>query len=408
MVPTVGFVAEDKWNLASVSSAPLDGDYSVAALFPEYAGSIWRYRTGEGFIRLNDSLTPGTGFWLKSFGDGRIGRSPSTFLFCVEVPVMDKWNIVAGPSCIVPTASVVVSGATTVTSLFFGYGSGGYYAASHLYPGEGYWVKMSGAGTLTMCCEDLPGATPAGAAPHPATVVSGVIERANRITFRDAAGRSQTLYLAVAGDARGNPAEAEMFELPPPPPGGVFDVRFVSGRMLERIDAVEGVPPARTIPIAVHGATYPLVVDWDVSHPPGGAIRLLPGGDETAGSPGQPMVGTGSAVIEALPSGLLAIRIDQPSGVPSEYALGRNFPNPFNPATILPFTVERPGRVVIQIFDVLGRSVRTLVDEFREPGRYSVEWDGRDDPGIPAPSGVYLVRLTAGSFTASGKILLMK
>ena len=72
--------------------------------------------------------------------------------------------------------------------------------------------------------------------------------------------------------------------------------------------------------------------------------------------------------------------------------LGQNFPNPFNPVTTVSYSIAEEGPVEIVVYDVGGRIVRTLVDDLREAGRYSVPWDGRNDAGQPLASGVYFVR----------------
>ncbi|HLF13359.1 MAG TPA: FlgD immunoglobulin-like domain containing protein, partial [Bacteroidota bacterium] len=74
------------------------------------------------------------------------------------------------------------------------------------------------------------------------------------------------------------------------------------------------------------------------------------------------------------------------------------------------FEVRLPAddRVTIAVYDLLGREVRTLADGPKAAGVYTVEWDGRDMNGLPAPSGVYLVRMKAGDYSAARKIVLMK
>ena len=93
---------------------------------------------------------------------------------------------------------------------------------------------------------------------------------------------------------------------------------------------------------------------------------------------------------------------------PAVFALHTNVPNPFNPATIIPFEMGAAGRVDIVIFDIAGRRVRTLVSEYHEAGPGTARWDGRDDHGKPVASGVYFCRMNAGTFSASRKIVLLK
>ena len=93
---------------------------------------------------------------------------------------------------------------------------------------------------------------------------------------------------------------------------------------------------------------------------------------------------------------------------PAVFALRANVPNPFNPETIIPFEMGAAGRVDIVVFDIAGRRVRTLVSEYHGAGPGTARWDGRDDLGKPVTSGVYFCRMSAGDFSASRKIVLLK
>jgi hypothetical protein len=113
------------------------------------------------------------------------------------------------------------------------------------------------------------------------------------------------------------------------------------------------------------------------------------------------------------------------SMVPIEYSLEQNHPNPFNPTTTIHYTIpsrehraQSGGtggdsqlyalRTTLNIYNILGQEVRTLVDEVQEPGYYTATWDGRDNHGRQAVSGVYFYRLTSGEFTATRRMVLMK
>jgi len=91
------------------------------------------------------------------------------------------------------------------------------------------------------------------------------------------------------------------------------------------------------------------------------------------------------------------------------HRLFQNEPNPFNPTTTIRFDVaDGGGHVALQVFDVRGRLVRTLVDERLDGGDKSAVWDGRDGHGDPVATGIYLYRLNAPGFTETRKMLLLK
>jgi uncharacterized protein (DUF1501 family) len=101
--------------------------------------------------------------------------------------------------------------------------------------------------------------------------------------------------------------------------------------------------------------------------------------------------------------------IHSPAGVgeapttPSTFSLSQNYPNPFNPTTRFEYTIARTQFVSINIFDVVGRKVATLVNETLAPGKYSAAWDGEN-----FPSGVYYYRLETGTFSDVKKMVLQK
>ena len=81
------------------------------------------------------------------------------------------------------------------------------------------------------------------------------------------------------------------------------------------------------------------------------------------------------------------------SDFPVEYNLDQNFPNPFNPSTTIRYSVIQPDLVRIKIYDILGREVKTLVNELKQAGTYEVQFDAS---GLA--SGIYLYRIESGSF----------
>jgi hypothetical protein len=88
--------------------------------------------------------------------------------------------------------------------------------------------------------------------------------------------------------------------------------------------------------------------------------------------------------------------------------LEQNRPNPFNPSTQIVYQLAENGRVTLGVYDVSGRLVRTLVDGLQPAGAYSVTWDGRDDDGRLSSTGVYFCKLTAGKFSQTRRMVLLK
>ncbi|MCP3995000.1 MAG: T9SS type A sorting domain-containing protein [bacterium] len=96
------------------------------------------------------------------------------------------------------------------------------------------------------------------------------------------------------------------------------------------------------------------------------------------------------------------------ASAPRIFALHQNSPNPFNPVTRIRFDLPRAGQVRLDIFDVTGRRITTLVDESREAGQYTSTWRGSDDAGQPVSSGMYFYRLSTDGFNETRKMLLLQ
>jgi hypothetical protein len=104
-----------------------------------------------------------------------------------------------------------------------------------------------------------------------------------------------------------------------------------------------------------------------------------------------------------------SIAQDEQQSFPTNFALLQNYPNPFNPTTTIRYQIPSSTPVKLVIYNSLGQSVRTLVDSPRQAaGEFSVVWNGSDDNDLPAPSGVYFYRLTAGEFQQTHKMLFLK
>jgi len=108
--------------------------------------------------------------------------------------------------------------------------------------------------------------------------------------------------------------------------------------------------------------------------------------------------------------------VDQPTNVeeilsailPTDFDLSQNYPNPFNPSTQIVFALPRPSSVTLTIYNMLGQVVRILASGRIAAGTWSVCWDGRSDRGIDVASGIYLYRITAGDFSATRKMVLLR
>ncbi len=149
---------------------------------------------------------------------------------------------------------------------------------------------------------------------------------------------------------------------------------------------------------------------FDVSLAVLGSNRGLEGSGELLRVTFDADVEIGALVISArgLDNRELDAEVGTGSSLPTAFAVRPNFPNPFNPSTMISFDLPRTAVVQVAIYNLDGRLVRTLLSEERGAGTHEVEWDGADGSGHRAASGTYLYRVKAGAYEINRKMLLVK
>ncbi len=93
---------------------------------------------------------------------------------------------------------------------------------------------------------------------------------------------------------------------------------------------------------------------------------------------------------------------------PSNYVLKQNYPNPFNPTTEIEYFVPRDGHIKLEVFNILGQKIQTLVDKKQRRGTYILTWDGSDEQGTSVSNGIYFYQLKADNFENTNKMILLK
>lgn len=100
--------------------------------------------------------------------------------------------------------------------------------------------------------------------------------------------------------------------------------------------------------------------------------------------------------------------VDDEAKIPFGYSLSQNYPNPFNPSTSIVFSLPHRTQARVEIMNILGERVKTLVDELLPAGEQVIEWNGHTDTGTPVASGVYFYRLVTDEFSAVRPMVLLK
>ena len=114
------------------------------------------------------------------------------------------------------------------------------------------------------------------------------------------------------------------------------------------------------------------------------------------------------STVRTFTTGPVAVEEIDAASIPTAYSLSQNYPNPFNPSTAIEFTLPRPSQVTLEVYDIVGRKVRTLVSEAVTAGTKRVIWDGNNADGATVASGVYFYRIRASDFSETRKMLLLK
>jgi len=104
----------------------------------------------------------------------------------------------------------------------------------------------------------------------------------------------------------------------------------------------------------------------------------------------------------------VTLNIVNPGTIPTQFTLYQNYPNPFNPVTTLRYELPVNGFVNIAVYDMLGRQVRTIINQTQNAGYKSVIWDATNDYGKPVTAGIYIYQIQAVGFIQTKKMVLLK
>ncbi|MBW7995439.1 MAG: T9SS type A sorting domain-containing protein [Candidatus Glassbacteria bacterium] len=120
---------------------------------------------------------------------------------------------------------------------------------------------------------------------------------------------------------------------------------------------------------------------------------------------------TGGLAQELLDEAYSQLGMNKSAYLPKAFSLAQNYPNPFNPSTTIGYAIPEENRLMgvkLNVFNLRGQLIRTLVDQEQGPGTYNVNWDGTDERGRQIGSGVYFYRLVAGDFVSTRKMVVLK
>ncbi len=377
----------DGWNLLSIAST-----YSIntkSFLYPTAISAAFIYQ--GGYVPVS-TLTSGPGFWLKFTGaqsQEAIGRANTT----LDIPLASAWNMIGSISVPVPVANITAdAGVFSGSPTYFGY-SGGYFPASQIEPGYGYWVRANAPGSIHLT---------GGAVPKTVSPIAE-LNTLHKITISQAKqSGGQSLYIGSGS------VDASKYDMPPRAPEGLLDARFASNRMVEIYPSVLDQSQKYEYPIMISATNYPLTIRWEQPRNTNEQVTLTLKTED--GKVLASLNNSGKITLNDASVKKLVVTVNAGVAIPKVFALGRNYPNPFNPTTRFSVDVPRSTQVEVSVYDILGRKIATLFNGEQTAGYHTMEWDGRNGEGFAAPTGMYFIRMTAPAeqFSAVQKIMLMK
>lgn len=372
-----------KWNLISM---PQD----VAPVAP---GSIFQtYENGtlfgfNGIYYSETEIAPKRGYWIY-LNQAEQVTYDQNLLESFTISLTTGWNLIGTPSS--PLNFADIEDPNGILNLGSAYGyfdpNVGYQPAQVLHPGRGYWVNTKQPGAITL--------TGGGAASPRPMALNG---------FHNLGiGNNGALprHLMLGSPDTGLPEDL-FTELPPLPPAGAFDARFSDHTWLTlQLDAEvmlqaagEEISFTYTAPEGEEMSLMQLSLVR--SGQPAGLIYLEHGETVTVDGSGLQQLSVVINPTVSIPG--------EPADLPLTTALLQNYPNPFNPTTTIGYALAETGTVRLDVYNIQGQRVATLVNGTQTAGHHSISFDASR-----LASGTYIYRLQTGSSSITKMMMLVK
>ncbi len=242
------------------------------------------------------------------------------------------------------------------------------------------------------------------------------------LTIHDGSGISRELFFGLAPDATdGMDAALGEEELPPLPPQGIFDARFIGtdiglnfGQGMAKDLRTGGALNQRTHHYELQfqpSSGTNISISWNLPEGVSGVMEDLFGGIIVK----QNMSESGSLTVTnaAINKLKMSITYNFATGIcdhstPASISLLQNYPNPFNPSTTIRYEVKTSGVVKITIYNAKGERVKSLTEKHHAPGSYEIKWDGANEAGQRLASGLYYYRLDGNHSQLTKPMILIK
>ncbi|TYP92006.1 Por secretion system C-terminal sorting domain-containing protein [Fodinibius salinus] len=358
----------DSWNLigspltSSTGSSQIGNDVTVYGFAGSYSSS--------------SDLESQTGYWVKSRSGSQIGFAGEASI-SASITLDQGWNLIAGIADTVQASAINDPGAILSSADIFKYEGGTYQSATEINPNDGYWINANQSGTISMAV---------GASTPKNRIVSTDKNQPDVVTFR----RGNNVQKFYVSPSELNGQQRQSYLMPPQSPKPKLDVRSEEGYRIADKPNTELQLTTYNFPVKARlsaqslseGYTIKGVTDQDTVF-----YDLAPGKTVSIDREYEKLLLDNSKV----------------AGGITETSLKPNYPNPFNPSTKIRYQLSSEADVNINVYNVLGRKVRTLVNDRQRPGKYNLQFDGSD-----LASGTYFIHLKAGNTVQVQKMTLIK
>jgi len=367
------------WNIVSFPGIhPNSMQLDTLFRFWDHSGNLYSY--DGSFYIIEDTLKSAFGYWLKHDGD-HIYSWDGTVQDGVLYPLLDYvspnpfngisgWNIFGIYDYTILPQNLTSDPPGLIDATIYKFGEW-YTPADTLFPGRGYWIKLSESGQIIYPTRNA----------IPKRNSEELINKDwAKIIIKDASGK---LFILYSSNETG---QLDKYSLPPKPPPGLFDVRFTSDRFVEDISTKKI--------IEISGAEYPVMIRVE-----GVSVNIS---DAGLGEFFSAKIKDGEEII--IENNVLTKLAIVTSGVILiEYKMEQNYPNPFNPSTKIKYSIPINEFVTLKVYNTIGEEIVVLVNTQQQAGNYDVEFNAES-----LPSGIYYYRIQTGSFTHTKKMILMK
>ncbi|MBN2543008.1 carboxypeptidase regulatory-like domain-containing protein [bacterium] len=374
------------WHMLSV---PVEcPSRHVNVVFPGHTGNVWGFNPQTGIYEPADTVEIGKAYWVLYLHDttyALVGAPAWNY----ETTLEPSWHMIGAPYSITPQSISMAAtdppGTIMDGSLYrYQAPTGPYVATDSIDMPLGYWILVTDTCTFTF--------------PEITTLRRVKPRKEPEFEFKMNFDNNYEIELGYHKDAHAD-YDPEFDRLIPPfPPMAEEFVYLVnedgfnySKNIVRSSERIEW-----TLRVDVQS---PVEVNWETPELNEGDKLMITGKGKS--------VDLNSVNEVTLNSGIYKV-VYLRSNIPSHYYINQNFPNPFNACTWIDYGLPEDGHVSLEIYNILGYKVRTLVDGAQDAGRKTAMWDGLDENGSTCSAGIYFYTINAGNYKTTKRMLILK